>query len=92
MIIDIFAIINAFNLTEQQFEKLTTQQMHILWYIDSFGSITPFEAFNELGVTKLATRISEMRMLGIQFDQDYEGRVNRFGKKVRYMRYRKAAA
>ena len=89
---DIYRIIDAFNLTLQQFEKLTNQQLHILWYIDSFGSITPMEAFNELGITKLATRISEMRVLGIQFDQDYEGRINRFGKKVRYMRYRKAAA
>ena len=89
---DIYRIIDAFNLTLQQFEKLTNQQLHILWYIDSFGSITPMEAFNELGITKLATRISEMRVLGIQFDQGYEGRVNRFGKKVRYMRYRKAAA
>ena len=88
---DIYRIIDAFNLTLQQFEKLTNQQLHILWYIDSFGSITPMEAFNELGITKLATRISEMRVLGIQFDQDYEGRINRFGKKVRYMRYRKAA-
>ena len=88
MMMDIYRIIDAFNLTLQQFEKLT----QILWYIDSFGSITPMEAFNELGITKLATRISEMRVLGIQFDQDYEGRTNRFGKKVRYMRYRKAAA
>ena len=92
MMIDIFRIIDAFNLTLQQFEKLTNQQLQILWYIDSFGSITPMEAFNELGITKLATRISEMRVLGIQFDQDYEGRINRFGKKVRFMRYRKAAA
>ena len=89
---DIYRIIDAFNLTLQQFEKLANQQLLILWYIDSFGRITPMEAFNELGITKLATRISEMRVLGIQFDQDYEGRTNRFGKKVRYMRYRKAAA
>ena len=68
-----------------------TQKELVLQYIADFGSITPMEAFNELGVTKLATRISEMKMLGIQFDQSYEGRTNRFGKKVRYMRYRKAA-
>ena len=91
MMIDVFEIINAFNLSVEQFNKLTDQQTHILWYICRFGSITPMEAFNELGVTKLATRISEMKMLGIQFGQDYEDRTNRFGKKVRYMRYRKAA-
>ena len=84
-------VIDCFSLTLKQFEKLTTQQFNILWYISTYGSISPMEAFSDLGVTKLATRISEMRMLGIQFDQDYEGRLNRFGKKVRFMRYRKAA-
>lgn len=81
-----------FNLTDDQYNRLTVQQKSILDYIAALGSITPMEAFNELGITKLATRISEMRVLGIRFDQDYEGRTNRFGKKVRFMRYRKAAA
>lgn len=89
--IDVFEIINAFSLTAEQFNRLTDQQIHILWYIDRFGSISPMEAFNDLGITKLATRISEMKMLGIQFDQAFESRENRFGKNVRYMRYRKAA-
>lgn len=84
-------VINAFSLTAEQFEKLTNQQYQILWYIVTFGSISPMEAFSDLGVTKLSTRISEMKVLGIQFDQDFEGRENRFGKKVRFMRYRRAA-
>ena len=94
MNIDIPAIriINHFSLSAQQFEKLTAQQLNILWYIYAYGSISPMEAFSDLGITKLSTRISEMRVIGIQFDQGYEGRTNRFGKKVRYMRYRKAAA
>ena len=89
---NITAIINYFNLSAQQFQKLSAQQLNILWYIHTYGSISPMEAFSDLGVTKLSTRISEMRVIGIQFDQAYEGRTNRFGKKVRYMRYRKAAA
>ena len=84
-------IINYFNLTVEQVEKLTDQQMDILCYIFDFGSITPMEAFTELGITKLSTRISEMKMIGIQFNQSFEGKINRRGKKVRYMRYRKAA-
>lgn len=84
-------IINYFNLSAEQVEKLTDQQTDILCYIYDFGSISPMEAFNDLGITKLSTRISEMKVLGIQFGQSYEGRTNRFGKKVRYMRYRKAA-
>ena len=85
-------IINYFNLTAEQVEKLTDQQMDILCFIFDFGSITPMEAFTELGITKLSTRISEMKVLGIQFDQNFEDRTNRRGKKVHYMRYRRAAA
>ena len=84
-------IINYFNLTAEQVEKLTDQQMDIRCYIYDFGSISPMEAFSDLYITKLATRISEMRAIGIQFDQDYESRENRFGKNVHYMRYRRAA-
>ena len=88
---DITIVINAFDLTADQFEKLTNQQYQILWYIAAFGSISPMEAFSELDITKLSTRISEMKVLGIRVDQNYEGRVNRLGKKKYYMRYRKAA-
>ena len=86
------AIINYFNLTAEQVEKLTDQQESILVYIFQFGSISPMEAFSDLGITKLSTRISEMKMLGIQFDQVYESRKNDSGRSVRYMRYRRAAA
>ena len=81
-----------FNLTDDQYNHLTTQHKQILDYIAAFGSISTMEAFSDLGNTKLATRISEMKDLGIRFDQAYESRVNRFGRKTRYMRYRKAAA
>ena len=84
-------VINSFSLTAEQFEKLTNQQFQILSFICMNGSITPMDAFSELGVTKLSTRVSEMKAIGIRFDQEYEGRENRFGKKVRFMRYRKAA-
>jgi len=85
------AIINYFSLSAEQFEMLTKQQTDILCYIYEFGSISPMEAFSDLGITKLSTRISEMRSMGVCFDQAFEGSKNRFGKNVRYMRYRKAA-
>ena len=86
------AIIRYFSLTVEQLTKLTDQQMAILEYIRRYGSISPMEAFAELGITKLSTRVSEMKMLGIQFEQDYESRTNMIGKTVRFMRYRRAAA
>lgn len=63
------------------------QYERILQYINDFGSITPMEAFSDLGITKLATRISEMRRDGIEFDQEMEYSKNRYGQKVHYMRY-----
>ena len=84
-------VINSFSLTAEQFEKLTNQQFSILAFICANGSITPMDAYSELWITKLATRVSEMKAMGIRFDQVYESRKNSFGKKVRFMRYRKAA-
>lgn len=81
-----------FNLTNDQYNHLTAQHKSILDYIVAFGSITPMDAFSVLHITKLATRISEMKALGIQFDQIYESRRNGNGKCSRYMRYRRAAA
>lgn len=86
------SIINYFHLTAEQVEKLTDQQTDILLFILTHGSITPMDAFSVLHITKLATRISEMKAIGIQFDQVYESRKNGEGKSIRYMRYRKAAA
>jgi hypothetical protein len=88
----LYELIGYFNLTVGQVEKLTTQQWEILTYIFRFGSISPMEAFADLGITKLSTRISEMKVMGIEFAQDYESRTNRIGKPVRFMRYRRAAA
>ena len=40
--------------------KKQTQYDQIYQFVRKNGSITPMQAFSELGVTKLATRISEM--------------------------------
>lgn len=69
-----------------------TQRERILEYIDKYGDISPMEAFMYLGVTKLATRISEMRRDGMEFDQKLEKSTNRFGDKVEYMRYYRKGA
>lgn len=80
-----------FLLSDDQFNRLNRQHKAILFLIIHKGSITPMDAFIELNITKLATRISEMKKLGIRFDQAYESRVNLLGHKSHYMRYRKAA-
>jgi hypothetical protein len=65
----------------------TTQRQLILKYISDFGSITPMQAFGDLGVTKLATRISEMRKDGMQFKIDTVKTKNRYGKTIHFARY-----
>ena len=64
-----------------------TQKEMVLNYIADFGSITPMEAFSDLGITKLATRISEMKKEGQQFKIDIVKGKNRYGKTTRYARY-----
>jgi hypothetical protein len=53
-----------------------TQSEKIIDYIERFGSITPMEAFMDLGITKLATRVSEMRKKGYEFKKIQTDSVN----------------
>jgi 3'-phosphoadenosine 5'-phosphosulfate sulfotransferase len=64
-----------------------TQREAIIEYITEFGSITPMQAFSDLGVTKLATRISEMRKDGMTFNIEMVHIKNRYGKTVSYAKY-----
>jgi hypothetical protein len=73
----------------QKDTKKVTQYEKIIMYIDKYGSITPFDAFREFGITRLAARIFEMRMKGINISGERESGKNRFGETVHYMRYRR---
>lgn len=64
-----------------------TQREAIVEYIKEFGSITPMQAFVDLGITKLATRISEMRKDGMTFKIETVRVKNRYGKPVSYAKY-----
>lgn len=64
-----------------------TQREAIINYITQFGSITPMEAFADLGITKLATRISEMRKDGQEFKIETVKSKNRYGKTVHFAKY-----
>ena len=70
-----------------------TQHGKILSYLNNHPEgITPFEAFTELHITKLATRISELIQMGYDdIEKIPEIKKNAYGETVRYMRYRKAA-
>lgn len=63
------------------------QRQRIINYIREFGSITSLEAYQDLGITQLATRIKELKELGHEFKTEWENNKNRYGEKVEYKRY-----
>ena len=64
-----------------------TQREEIIEYIREYGSITPMQAFYDLGITKLATRVSEMCKDGIAFKIETVKHKGLRGKTVRYAKY-----
>lgn len=64
-----------------------TQCDRVLDYLNKFGSITTKEAFNDLGIARLASRICDLTKQGYEFDKEYESCKNRFGENTSYVRY-----
>ena len=64
-----------------------TQNERVVDYIKQFGSITSREAFVDLGVTRLASRICDLAKLGYQFDKKFESAPNRYGENTSFVRY-----
>ena len=62
----------------------------VLNYIRDFGSITTFEAFTELGCTRLSEYIRQLR-LEYTIADTWVNSTNRYGEKVQYKRYWLAA-
>lgn len=65
-----------------------TQNERIIDYINQFGSITQLEALQDLGVMRLASRISDLRSRGVPIISDTEEVKNRYGEKCHIKRYR----
>lgn len=64
------------------------QREQIFDYLLRFKTITPMEAFADLGITKLSTRIGEMRRKdGVEFNIEMVKGKNRLGKPTRYAKY-----
>lgn len=66
----------------------TTQCQRILDYMRQFGSISSLEAFNDLGVVRLASRIHDLRGAGYSIVSEIKSSKNRFGEKVYFKVYR----
>jgi hypothetical protein len=66
---------------------MVSQKKMVLDYIREFGSITPLDAFKDLGVTRLAAVVFALREDGHDIHKEREHAYNRYGQKVRYARY-----
>lgn len=65
-----------------------TQKVAVMKYIRDYGSITPMEAFADLGITKLATIVSNLiHEDNIQIKKTPMGVKNRYGRMVYFMKY-----
>ncbi len=64
-----------------------TQRERILKYIREFGSITSWEAYEDLGITQFATRVKELKEQGYEFKTEWENKKNRYGESVMFKRY-----
>lgn len=64
-----------------------TQNERILDYIDRFGSITQLDALRDLGVMRLASRVSDLKSLGYPITSTVETVKNRFGENCYIKRY-----
>ena len=69
-------------------EQRLTQCMKIVKYMNDLGSITPVQALQELGVMRLAARISDLEAEGWEIEHERETGENRYGEKTSYARYR----
>lgn len=66
-----------------------TQGERIVNYLLEHESISPMDAWNYLGITKLSTRIGEVeRSTDIQFERIRVKTKNRYGEKVQFMTYK----
>ena len=66
---------------------MENQHARIKQYIEDFGSITPMQAFSDLGITKLSTRICEMERKGYKVEREMVKGFNRWEEPIKYMRY-----
>lgn len=64
-----------------------TQCERVLDYMNQFGSITQAEAYLDLGVARLASRINDLKKNGYVIEDKWEAVKNRFDETCYIKRY-----
>lgn len=68
-------------------EKIT-QNDKVIMYLQQFGSINPLQALGDLGIMRLASRISDLKSMGYGIEKRMVTGKNRYGESVSYAEYR----
>ena len=66
---------------------MNTQNIRLLEYFENYGNITQFEALQELGIFRLASRISDLKKKGYNITGKMVDVKNRFGENIKVKRY-----
>lgn len=64
-----------------------TQCEMILRHMEECGTITSWEAMQQYGVMRLASRITDLKKAGIPIKREMVGQKNRYGDTVTFARY-----
>ena len=65
-----------------------TQCERILRHLADYGIITQKEAINEYGIYRLASRISDLKKMGYQFEVTFGTGKNKYGEPTHFAIYR----
>lgn len=65
-----------------------SQKQRILKYLQDYGSITQLEALQNLGIMRLASRMSELKKEGYCITKEIVSAKNRYGETVWFARYK----
>lgn len=66
---------------------MVSQKSIVLDYMEELGSITPIDAFRDLGITRLSAIVFNLKEEGHDIDKAIETGKNRLGNRTRYARY-----
>lgn len=66
----------------------TSQCKRIIEYMTQFGSISTYEAFNDLGIARLASRIHDLKTQGYNIASETKTTKNKFGERTSFSVYK----
>lgn len=64
-----------------------TQNERIIRHLRDYGSISSLEAIQDYGILRLASRISDLRKMGVPIRRDMVSGKNRYRESTSYARY-----